>query len=595
MAQFKWTLEWDTAFQEIKKIIAKEVLLAYPDFSKKITIYTDASDLQLGAVIMQEGKPLAFYSRKLTKTQVNYTTTEKELLSIVETLKEFRNILLGYEIEVFTDHKNLTYETTESASQRVQRWHGTMQEFGIKLNYIKGEANIVADAFSRLPMTHHKSRLPHDILEKDVCELLCLDDIFVTETVDCFPIATEETVFPLAPQIVEAEQKLELEQETSHQLRDDLNDTNSNTWCYKEVEGINLIHYRDRVYVPKTLCKRVLQWYHQYLQHPGGERLAATLTTICRWPGMVNQARQLCRTCKACQKYKTRNTKYGQLPPKEAEEMNPWHTVCVDLIGPYSVKAKIRQLDNTIKTNEIKLVCMTLIVPATGWFEIKEVPLVDQSSARISKLFDEVWLARYPRPRKVIYDNGSEFKRNFQPLLKDFAVKPTCISIKNPQANAIVERIHQVVGSMLKTNDLVNRIFDAIDPWGNILAAIAYAIRCSYHSTLQATPGQLVFGRDMLLDIKFDPDWTTIQQRKQKIINYNNKRENNKRVPHDYKVGDFVYIIKDGVYRKLEGDKLGPFPITQVFTNGTVRIQRDLVNERINIRRLTPHFGEPPE
>ena len=94
---------------------------------------------------MQEGKPLAFYSRKLTKTQVNYTTTEKELLSIVETLKEFRNILLGYEIEVFTDHKNLTYETTESASQRVQRWHGTMQEFGIKLNYIKGEANIVAD------------------------------------------------------------------------------------------------------------------------------------------------------------------------------------------------------------------------------------------------------------------------------------------------------------------------------------------------------------------------------------------------------------------------------------------------------------------
>ena len=241
------------------------------------------------------------------------------------------------------------------------------------------------------------------------------------------------------------------------------------------------------------------------------------------------------------------------------------------------------------------MVCTTFIDPATGWFEIKEVPLVDQSSARISKLFDEVWLARYPRPRKVIYDNGSEFKRNFQPLLKDFAVKPTCISIKNPQANAIVERIHQVVGSMLKTNDLVNRIFDAIDPWGNILADIAYAIRCSYHSTLQATPGQLVFGRDMLLDIKFDPDWTTIQQRKQQIINYNNKRENNKRVPHDYKVGDFVYIIKDGVYRKLEGDKLGPFPITQVFTNGTVRIQRDLVNERINIRRLTPHFGEPPE
>ena len=154
-------------------------------------------------------------------------------------------------------------------------------------------------------MTHHDTRLPHDVLEKDFCKLLCLYELFITETVDCFPIATEEIVFLLAPQIVEAEQKLELKQEMSHSLRADFNDTNSNTWCYKEVEGINLIHYRDRIYIPKTLRKHVLKWYHQYLQHPGGKRLAATLTTICRWSGILNQARQLCGTCKACQKYKT--------------------------------------------------------------------------------------------------------------------------------------------------------------------------------------------------------------------------------------------------------------------------------------------------
>jgi len=119
--------------------------------------------------------------------------------------------------------------------------------------------------------------------------------------------------------------------------------------------------------------------------------------------------------------------------------MEPWHTVCVDLIGTYSVKAKVRQTDGSIKECEIQLLCMTFIDPATGWFEIAEVSLVDQSSARISELFDEVWLSRYPRPRRVIYDNGSEFKKNFQPMLADFAVKTICTSIKNPQANAILE------------------------------------------------------------------------------------------------------------------------------------------------------------
>ena len=74
------------------KVIAKETILNYPDFNKIFEIYTDASNRQLGAVISEEVKPLAFYSRKLSSAQHNYTTTEQELSSIVETLKEFRNI-----------------------------------------------------------------------------------------------------------------------------------------------------------------------------------------------------------------------------------------------------------------------------------------------------------------------------------------------------------------------------------------------------------------------------------------------------------------------------------------------------------------------
>ena len=104
-AKWKWTDEEQKAFDLMKKVVQKETLLAYPDFNSTFEIHTDASDYQMGAVINQHGKPVAFFSRKLNSAQRNYTTTEKELLAIVETLKEFCNILLGQQLRIYTDHK----------------------------------------------------------------------------------------------------------------------------------------------------------------------------------------------------------------------------------------------------------------------------------------------------------------------------------------------------------------------------------------------------------------------------------------------------------------------------------------------------------
>ena len=93
--KYIWTDKHQKSFEEAKRMVAGEAILAYPDFSKEFHVYTEASDYQLGGVIMQEGKPLAFYTQKLNSAQAKYSTGEQELLSIVENLKSFEGILLG--------------------------------------------------------------------------------------------------------------------------------------------------------------------------------------------------------------------------------------------------------------------------------------------------------------------------------------------------------------------------------------------------------------------------------------------------------------------------------------------------------------------
>ena len=217
--------------------------------------------------------------------------------------------------------------------------------------------------------------------------------------------------------------------------------------------------------------------------------------------------------CKTCQRFKKRKTLYGHLPPKNITELKPWDKVHVDLIGLYSNSIRQQQPGGTVIRKNSSLTCMTVIDLYTGWFEIVEMPTfdleevtigndecIDKSSARVSQLFNNTWLCRYPRPRKVVFDKGSEFKRDSTPLIKELNIKPVLTSV-NPQANAPVERLHKVILNMLVTNDIDKKVFDSIYPWGETLAYIAWAVRYSYYHTIMATPGQAVFVRYMLFNL----------------------------------------------------------------------------------------------
>ena len=124
-------------FNKIKWTVTRNTLLTYPDFNETFKIHTNSSAFQLGEVIIQKVKPTALYSIKITDTQQRYTVTDKEILSIVETIKEFRNILLGQKIRIYTNHKNPTCKNFNN--ERLLIWRLILKEYGPYIEYIKVE------------------------------------------------------------------------------------------------------------------------------------------------------------------------------------------------------------------------------------------------------------------------------------------------------------------------------------------------------------------------------------------------------------------------------------------------------------------------
>ena len=462
---------------------------------------------------------------------------------------------MGHKIEVFTDHKNLTYK--EFNTERVMRWRLLLEEFGPKLTYIKGVNNVVADFLSRMNIN------PQELSA----------DAFANE-ID-FP-----KEYPLSFAQIQHEQ--EKDKEIKKLLKD-----KPDVYKKKEFKHSNksydLVAKEDKIVLPKKLQQKATEWYHLHLLHPGETRMELTLGQHYCWVGMRKTILKVCQGCNICKRRKKRNKSYGEIPPKPEPELIPWHTLCIDLIGPYTFGKK---------EHEATLHCLTMIDPATGWFEIAEID--EKRADEIVNRLEFTWLTRYPWPTEVIMDRGREFAAEVRDTLKDeYGIVRKLITARNPQSNSIIERVHQVLHNMIRVLDLQ----DARDlpeyGWTGILAAVRQAIRSTVHTTTRATPTQLVFGRDALLNVSFEANWQYIRDRKQRLITQNNQRENSRRIPHTYKVGDKVMVKLDPKRKHGSDQYKGTFTVTQVYDNGTVKLSRatpegGAVYETWNIRNVDP-------
>ena len=226
-----------------------------------------------------------------------------------------------------------------------------------------------------------------------------------------------------------------------------------------------------------------------------------------------------------------------------------------------------------------------MIVPATGRIEIHSVP-----EAREDPVANQVvWLTRCPLPNKITADRGKDLLVEFKTMMSNvYGILCNSISVRNPQANTIVERVHQSIGNIIRTFKIQQMDLDNENPWEGILSSTMFAIRSTVHTTTQHTPSQLVFGRDAILNINQEANWQLIKQRKQALINKGNQKENRRRQSHVYHTGDKV-LLKNAWKTKFNQDAyIGPYTVTEVRNNGTVRACRGNITDTYNLRNITP-------
>ncbi|KAK4684314.1 putative transposase, partial [Tremellales sp. Uapishka_1] len=594
---FAWTQRTQQAFDQIKSSFQTATMLSHFDPQQNIVVETDASDYAIAGVLSQPNHqgilhPVAFFSRKMAPAELNYEIHDKEMLAIIESLREWRHYLEGTlePITIYTDHQSLQYfMSSKQLNRRQARWLLFLSDYNFKIHYRPGKQAGKPDALTRRSDYHptfRSSSLSTEANPHNYQQLLKPHHM---------ALATQSTIASdLRQDIVKA------------QMMDQFAISVEKKEPYTfDVDGALLCDHK--LYVPDQdkLRLTLLQQHHDspLAGHAGRSKTLQLIKRNYWWSGMKNDIHAFVDTCDLCQRTKTRRHKpYGLLKSLPVPP-HPWSSISMDFIEQLPPSNEY----DAILVVVDRLTKMAIFIPSST-----TVTAMDVADHYVTHVF-----SKHGLPNDIISDRGSEFTSSFwKSLASNLGIQSNFSTAFHPQTDGQTERVNQSLEQYIRLYTNYKQ-----SDWSKWLPLAEFAYNNTPHSTTTISPFMANKGFDpacafnipatasnnaeadqYAIDLSQLHQWLrdTITTSVEQSTRHANKERTE---PPDYKVGDKVWLNARNVKtirpaKKLDHKFLGPFEIIKQVSTHAYKLKLPTsmrIHPVFHISLLEPHLDNDIE
>ena len=417
--------------------------------------------------MLQEGRPVAFASKKLNQAQRNYSAYERELFAIVYALKQWRHYLYGAQFEVVFDHESIKWFTTQKDLKgRKARWAEFLQEFDCTLRYRKGRYNVVADALSRMPEVESLSftelrsdllaslqgKCEHDPAYGQVWKMVKRRDPSPTPSAD--------------------------DAKSTHDSP--LSSDELNRWKNFTIDQGYLLH-KGRVCVPQDadIRRQILYECHDSPSagHPGIRKSYAHVRRHFYWPGLHKQVHDYVLNCQKCQVNKAERLKAGGLLQPLEIPKGKWESISMDFIVG---------LPNTSRGHDSIWVIVDRLTKMCRFIPTKKTV----KTPELARLFVENIYRLYGLPANIVSDRDRKFDSHFwRAIFERLDTMLNLSTADHPETDGQTERVNQVLEDMLRAY-----VSKRQSSWEDYLPILEFAYNSAKHVTTGFSPFMLMYG-----------------------------------------------------------------------------------------------------